>query len=199
MSTTPPPPGQAPDGPGYPASGDFGTPAGQSPATPYGAPAPGPYGAPTPTPAGGPTASGSKTMGIASIVTGVLGLICCPGLFSVAAAVQLDGKFILGVGSGDEVLVGAHALHVDGFRHWVDGDDATQALHVEPGAAGVAGAEEVRGLFGQAHPLAVRHPPKAVQERGNPFLVRVPADGHDAFKIHAATGKHAGNAHVGPP
>lgn len=87
MSTTPPPPGQAPDGPGYPASGDFGTPAGQSPATPYGAPAPGPYGAPTPTPAGGPTASGSKTMGIASIVTGVLGLICCPGLFSVAAII----------------------------------------------------------------------------------------------------------------
>ena len=34
----------------------------------------------------------------------------------------------------DQVLVGAHALHVGGARARVDGDDAVEAGHVEPGA-----------------------------------------------------------------
>ena len=52
----------------------------------------------------------------------------------------------------DEVLVGAHALHVSGAGLRVDRDHLVEQGDVEPGRVGArAGPEEVGGLLGQPH------------------------------------------------
>ncbi len=52
----------------------------------------------------------------------------------------------------DEVLVGAHPLHVGGAGLLVDRDDAAETGDVEPGRVGAgAGPEEVGGVLGQTH------------------------------------------------
>ena len=57
----------------------------------------------------------------------------------------------------DEVLVGAHALHLGGLALRVDLDDAVEAADVEPGGAAPGpGAEQVGGLLGQPHGFAGR-------------------------------------------
>ena len=63
----------------------------------------------------------------------------------------------VGQGRVDEVLVGAHALHVGGAGLDVDRDDAVEAGDVEAGCVRAgARAEEVGGLLGQPHRLPRR-------------------------------------------
>ena len=54
----------------------------------------------------------------------------------------------MGQGGIDQVLIGAHALHIGRAGNWIDLNDAAKAGYIEAFLRLAAAAEEIGGLLG---------------------------------------------------